>query len=394
MRVGLITEGTYPFHIGGVSTWTRTLLHGLPDASVVLIPLHNTPQPLPPSASLPRAVKTIHPLCPPATLAPRAVADWCARVVPTIPSVDLVHTLTAGVAGQLGRTLGQRRDRPLLVTEHAVGWQELASGHAETETGLRPTDRGTAVKALRHLARTVYADADMLTAVSHATHQAQKALGAAPTRCRVIPNGVRVPATPPRPASTPIRFGLVGRITPLKDILTFLRACAHVHAIHPGARFSVVGPATDPAYAAHCRAEARALGLARSLTFVGGVDDVTPWYKDFDGVVLTSRSEAQPLALLEAMSHARPIVATDVGDCARLVHGPTDRLGVAGSICPVGDARAVGEAMLDLAASPARRHSQGRTGWRRVRAHHRHDTMVAAYRQLYAALCPSSHITA
>ena len=40
MKLCLVTEGTYPYHVGGVSTWTHTLLSGLSDVDVTLVSLY------------------------------------------------------------------------------------------------------------------------------------------------------------------------------------------------------------------------------------------------------------------------------------------------------------------------------------------------------------------
>lgn len=403
MTLCIISEGTYPYHVGGVSTWTHALLEALPEVSIVLVPLYAGEDPGPPTWSLPSNVATVRPLQVPDSLAPADVVPWCNRVAPSLPPVDLVHSLTAGVAGRLGRALQAARNCPFLVTEHGVGWHELQQGAAETETGIRPAANARScfaqqaveqsVHHLRRHARAVYAAADRIAAVAWSTQQKQYALGADPARCQVLPNGVLVPDLPPDPPrNSSFHVGLVGRVTPLKDIKTFLRTCAQVQAAHPGARFSVVGPPSDASYATQCHTLADTLGLTDALTFVEDARAMTPWYERFNAVALTSKSEAQPLALLEAMAHARPVVTTDVGDCRRLVTGPDDDVGPAGRVCPVGDAEEVGDALLALAHSPARQHREGRSGWRRVRSHYRRDQMTGAYRRLYADLSSTDRL--
>jgi glycosyltransferase involved in cell wall biosynthesis len=392
MSLCLLTEGTYPYHVGGVSTWTHALLQDLSDVPVLLVPLYAGPTPGDSLWALPAHVTAHPPLRVPDTLAPDAIADWCRTVAPTLPAMDFVHALTAGVAGQLGRRLQADRTLPFLVTEHGIGWHELQHGAGETETGYRPAGAAPcfadaalarAVDNLQHHARAVYAAADALTTVAWANQEKQYTLGADPARCHVVPNGVTVPNRPPDDPTGPFHVGLVGRVTPLKDIATFLHACAHVHEALPTARFSVVGPPSDPVYAARCHALVSRLGLTNAVTFVENARTMTPWYRRFHAVVLTSRSEAQPLALLEAMAQARPVVATDVGDCRRLIDGPDDDLGSAGAVCPVGDARAFADALLTLAREPARRRTRGRVGWTRVRHSYQRDASIATYRRLY-----------
>lgn len=394
MRLCLLSEHTYPYHVGGVSTWTHALLQGLPEVEVVLVPLYTGTAPGSHCWSLPPNVSAVRPLRAPSTLAPAAVERWSHAALAALPSVDLVHALTASVAGHLGRVARTERGTPLLVTEHGIGWHELAEGTGETETGYRPdtTCRAEHVRHMQTLARGVYSAADRIAAVAHSTREKQEAMGADPDRCTLIPNGVDLPPlTPPSTTDTAPHIGLVGRVTPLKDIRTFLQACAQVHRVLPRAQFFVIGPPADPAYATRCHALAHHLGLSDALIFVEDARQMRPWYERLDVVTLTSQSEAAPLALLEAMAHARPIVTTDVGDCRRLVHGPNDAYGPAGILCPPGTPDAVAQSLLALGTSARLRSRYGWAGRQRVASFYHRPQMVDAYRQEYTALVSSPH---
>jgi glycosyltransferase involved in cell wall biosynthesis len=174
---------------------------------------------------------------------------------------------------------------------------------------------------------------------------------------------------------------LVGRVTPLKATADFVRACAVLQDVLPAARCFVLGPLDhSPDYAAECRALAARLGV-RGLTFAGEVD-VRAWYPTLDVVVLTSRSEAQPLVLLEAMAHGCPVVATDVGGCRELVEGAGDGFGPAGAVCPPGDPGAIARVVCALANGP--RAAFARAGRRRVEAHYTRRALLERYAALYA----------
>ena len=68
-------------------------------------------------------------------------------------------------------------------------------------------------------------------------------------------------------------------------------------------------------YAEHVRS----LNISDSVNFLGYVDDVYPLYKMCDCFVLPSNTEGMPIALLEAMSCAKPIVISAVGSVPNIV---------------------------------------------------------------------------
>jgi glycosyltransferase involved in cell wall biosynthesis len=78
----------------------------------------------------------------------------------------------------------------------------------------------------------------------------------------------------------------------------------------PAARFVLIG---DGHLRPSLERRAAELGLGGSVTFTGFREDVTSLYETLDLVALTSLNEGTPLTLIEAMSHGRPVVATEVG---------------------------------------------------------------------------------
>jgi glycosyltransferase involved in cell wall biosynthesis len=125
-----------------------------------------------------------------------------------------------------------------------------------------------------------------------------------------------------------IAIGAVGRLEPQKRFDLLLEAFAVVHARRPNTRLFIVGDGSqrDP-----LEAQARALGLAESCTLVGHTNDVRPSYHAFDLFVQSSDYEGTPNTVLEAMALETPIVATNAGGTAELVHD-----GVHGRIVPIG----------------------------------------------------------
>src|SRR5262249_2534881 len=149
-----------------------------------------------------------------------------------------------------------------------------------------------------------------------------------PARTRNIPNGINLPAFAAlralRPAQAPPVLCLIGRVVPIKDVKTFVRAMRTVVNRLPEAEGWIAGPEDeDPAYAAECRSLVDGLGLAGKVKFLG-FQKLPELLPKIGLVVLSSISEALPLVLLEGYAAGVPAVSTDVGSCRQLVHGLDD----------------------------------------------------------------------
>ncbi len=169
-------------------------------------------------------------------------------------------------------------------------------------------------------------------------------------RMTVIPNGISVDDFRPdaaersrvraelRIADDSPLIGMVARIDPNKDHDTFLKAAKLVSAELPRVRFVCVGDGN--------REERRRLqdladaeGLSQHLTWLGMRNDVRAVYNACDVFCSSSLSEGFPNSLAEAMACGTPCVATDAGD-SRLI------VGDAGRVVPVGDDRALADALV------------------------------------------------
>ena len=348
--VCLVLEGTYPKLVGGISTWVHDLTTALPDVRFAV-----------------------------ARIAPENERDRASRyAVPAnvtigdateLPPARAYHALSTGLAGETARIAARAAGVPFLLTEHGLAWHEAKLGLPAAyhyNPGLR-------ADAHVEFARRAYADAAAVVTVCAHNASAQRSLGARPL---VIENAAEACAVTRVQDGVP-RVGLVARVTPVKDVLGFVRACALVAAELPDAEFVVVGPLDhDESYAERCVDLARRLGV--SMTFTG---EASPreWLPRLDIVALTSVSEAQPLALLEAMGAGIPVVATDVGGCRELVAG-------AGAVVPPSSPVATARAIVTLLRDPGLRRRLGDAGRRRVLACHRPEVLADRYRRLYEEL--------
>lgn len=114
-------------------------------------------------------------------------------------------------------------------------------------------------------------------------------------------------------------------------------------------------------------------------------------------LVLSSISEALPLVILEAFAAGVPVVTTDVGACAELIHGADvddAALGSAGRIVPIADPVALAREAVALLADSRAWHAAQAAGIARVERFYSQERMVGAYRALYATLAgaPDRHM--
>ena len=136
----------------------------------------------------------------------------------------------------------------------------------------------------------------------------------------------------------------IGRMKKVKDFATLIRAFARLHAGRP-ARLTVLG---DGRLRPHLAALTRRLRIADSVDFPGFVTNPYAFLAKADLFVLSSRHEALPTVLIEAMACGCPVVSTD---CPV---GPREILegGRLGTLVPVGDPDALADAMARTLDAP------------------------------------------
>ena len=233
------------------------------------------------------------------------------------------------------------------------------------------------------------------SSLSEANRQRQIADGAPAARTLVVPNGIdlegfraRVAGTPSRAAGgRPMRVAFVGRLVPIKDIATLIRACfLALRVVDLDVR--IIGPIDeDPRYARRCRRLTAKLGLEHAIRFEKALP-IERIYSEIDILVLTSFSEGQPLVILEANAAGIPVVASDVGACRDLIEGRSDvdrGIGSSGIVTQLASPEETAAAIARLARDPELRRLLGAAGQRRVATFYRKSATVSTYRALYTA---------
>jgi len=172
--------------------------------------------------------------------------------------------------------------------------------------------------------------------------------------------------------------GIVARLVPVKAHETFLQAARAIAPVRPDAMFLIVG---DGERRSALEAMAGELGLAGRVRFLGWRADLDRLYADLDVVVLTSKNEGSPVALIEAMAAGRPVVSTRAGGVEDVVAD-----GETGRVVPIGDDAAVARAILDLLEHPAEAARLGAAARDAVRARFASARLVADVDRLYRRL--------
>jgi glycosyltransferase involved in cell wall biosynthesis len=171
---------------------------------------------------------------------------------------------------------------------------------------------------------------------------------------------------------------IVANLRPEKNHARFLRIARAVAGWMPQARFVVVGDGTERA---RLERLAQSFGIADVVHFAGARRDIPAVLVAADVVTLTSDIEAFPLALLEAMAAARPIVATRVGSLEEMViEGNT------GHLIRMDDENAFADSLHRLLSDRVRGQSMGDAGRQHVLQNFTAEKMVQAHERLFESL--------
>ena len=279
-------------------------------------------------------------------------------------AIDVIHTHLPN-AHVLGGIVGRLVDKPVLATIHG---RQLTMSDLEV-----------------HRAASTH-----LVAVCRHSQLHALGVGVHPKRLHLVPNGVDTDVFAPglaRAGALRARFGIaasaplvgfVGRLSWEKGPDVFLRMALAARSRHDDAHFVVVG---DGPMRAELEGFVERFDLADRVHFAGMQTAMPAVFAELDVAVSSSRSEAMPLAVMEAMSCGVPVVACKVGAVPDLVQHD-----VTGALADEGDFDGLAGRVIDLLDDDARRAAAGRAG--RLRAIERFplSAQVEATHELFARL--------
>lgn len=266
----------------------------------------------------------------------------------------------------------------VLWTARLIGMPIVYHLHGHVSTRLERSAR----QNFRHVQRFI--------SVSNGVTESAVRAGIDPKRIRTIPNFLgQPPDTTPPPMPEKPAIGIFGRVTQWKGQKQFLLAALEVLPKFPELRALIVGDPSDgaPSYMEECREIARASRFADRIEFTGFVTDVARYYKQCSIVVHASTSpEPFGMVLIEAMSQARPLIASAFGAASEII---TD--GIEGFIVDPNGTTAMAARITELLLDPAKAKSMGLAGLERVRATYAPHSGARRFEHLYsevaAAFC-------
>jgi sugar transferase (PEP-CTERM/EpsH1 system associated) len=179
--------------------------------------------------------------------------------------------------------------------------------------------------------------------------------------------------------------GAVGRLVPIKDHQTLLKATALLSRSGIDVRVLLVGSGPERLKLQALAAEA----LGGRVCFAGDSSRVPELLNAMDAFALPSLNEGMSNTLLEAMACSLPVLATNVGGNPEIIEN-----NISGCLFAPGDAEWLGEKLKVLATHPALIHQLGTAARNRAIESFSLSRMLETYRSFYLDLAARRQVAA
>jgi glycosyltransferase involved in cell wall biosynthesis len=197
---------------------------------------------------------------------------------------------------------------------------------------------------------------------------------------RVVPNGVRIPAPsqpPQKDPGAPFVVGTVGRLRPQKDCASLLEAAAILQDQVP-IMLWIIG---DGELFPELETQTVALGLLGQVRFLGARQDLDALYPQMDLYAHPARFEGMPNAVMEAMAHGLPVVATAIDGTIELIDE-----GRTGWLVPPGDPAALAGKILAALKDRELANQIGQAAAKKMARDFSVEKMVAGFDRVYRGI--------
>lgn len=297
----------------------------------------------------------------------RALVEIIAALRALQPDLVATHSAKAGL---LGRMAAAALGLPAVFTPH--GWS--------ISDRISPS-KGKVFRLLEKFAASF--TARIINVCEHERSLAQKYNVAGPAKLAMVHNGLPDvdEALRARPALEPPRLAMIARMAPPKDHESLLRALSGLQDLPWSLDLIGDGPLES-----HLRGLSDRLRIADRIRFRGFHPQPASLLCQAQIFVLTSRSEAFPYGILEAMRAGLPVVATGVGGIGEAVTA-----GHSGLLSPAGDVQTLQLNLRRLIGDPALREELGNNGRERYLSRFTFEEMFRGTLRVYQqALLASS----
>lgn len=176
--------------------------------------------------------------------------------------------------------------------------------------------------------------------------------------------------------------GCIGRLVPVKGHATLIAAFSRIVGDYPDALVAIIGegrsrPELEELVSKHC--------LQDRVILLGARDDALKYVKAFDIFAMPSFSEGLPLALLEALAGARPVIGSDIDSLRPILEDS------GGLQFKVGDPVDLAETLSEMISkSFAQRETMGAAGYEYLCRMHGIDEFRSNYRNLILTMIQTS----
>ena len=222
--------------------------------------------------------------------------------------IDIVHTHEVR-SDIIGLIVGKLSGVPVMTTLH--GW----------------IDNGFRGKVLTRLDKCILRFFDHVISVSEKMKKQVLNYGVRQDKMTILHNALVLENYQPNSADkafrreleisdTTLLIGNIGRLSPEKGQLDFIKAAATVLKEHQNTKFVLIGKGDEEH---QLRRLVKNLGIEKEIIFLGYRSDMFNVYNSLDLVVQSSYTEGMPNVILEALAMKVPVIATDVGGTSEAV---------------------------------------------------------------------------
>ncbi|MHC2068408.1 glycosyltransferase [Bremerella sp. T1] len=298
------------------------------------------------------------------------------RVVPrltqlfSIREIDAVVTVGAGDKMFWGRLCAWLAGVPVVASAiHSTGWPDSINWLNRRLTSITDRFIGVAAPHGKHLVDVEGFPTEKVTVIPNGI-DTDRFVRSEEIRRRVRADwGV---------AEDTVVCGIVAALRPEKDHALFLKSAARVIKHCPNTHYVIIGDGPERPGIEALRDE---LGIADHITMMGSRSDIPELLSGMDCFALTSKNEASPVSILEAMSMNLPVVAPRVGSIPDAIDD-----GENGVLVEASNLDQTADAMLRIMQDASLREAMGQSARAKVLRYGSLDAMVAGYQDLISGV--------